>query len=495
MKCPRCGNEIKDGNLYCEHCAMEIRIVPEYDTEVEQEMQDAMQTVSDSVAHALDQQPERGERGWQEEEITLPLPDMQAVPEKTRQQKRHRRDIVLVLVGVLVGALLVVLFLLFHFSHEEKGESYYVGEAYRFAEDGAYEEAAEQIALAMEATGEDRVDLVLQRAEYLRSAGEYDKALEETEALLEKQDLTQDQKTEVYRKLLTIYASQDDYEAAAKLIGSCEDEDIRETFREYRIEAPALDAAAGSYEDELILTISADCQGSIFYTIDGSTPTTQSSLYQSPLHLKEGEYTVAAVCVNRFGVKSRVVRREYTVEPAKPDAPEVITPEGTYNSPTLIAVSAPKHGKIYYTTDGTDPTEESREYTGKIIMPLGSSVYKFVCINENGIASEIVEKHYTLNVSSNFSIEDGPNYILVAMINAGEVVDVNGTITGGSARYIYNYQGIRQIEGYGTFYIYAESLMDYVTGASVETGRRFAVNIKNGTVNLYGENGELSPVS
>ncbi len=489
MKCPRCGNEIKDGNLYCEYCAMEIKIVPEYDTQVEQEMQDAMQSVSDSVAHALGQQTEKGERGWQEEDITIPM------PASALHQRRYRRDIFLILAGIFLGVLLVTAILAFHYQQEEKGESYYVGEAYRYAEDGAYEEAAQQIALAMESAGEERIDLVLQRAEYLRSAGKYEEALEETKVLLEKEDLSEEQMTEVYRKLLTIYASLDDYEAAAALINSCKDEEIRETFREYRIEAPSLDAAAGEYEDELILTITADCQGSIFYTIDGSTPTTQSSLYQSPLHLREGEYTVAALCVNRFGVKSRVVRRQYTVEPAKPEAPVVTTAEGTYNSPTLIAVAAAKHGKIYYTTDGTDPTEESIEYTGKIIMPLGSSVYKFVCINENGIASDIVEKHYTLNVSGNFSIEDGPNYILVAMINAGEVVDVNGTITGGSARYIYNYQGIRQIEGYGTFYIYAESLMDYLTGNSVETGRRFAVNIKNGTVNLYGESGELTPVS
>ncbi len=489
MKCPRCGNEIKDGNLYCEHCAMEIKIVPEYDTEIEQEMQDAMQTVSDSVTHALGQEAKEGERGWTREDSTIPL------REDIPPRRGYRRDILLVLAGILLGALLVAGFLVFHYYRNTEGESYYVGEAYRFAEDGAYEEAAEQIALAMEAAGEERIDLVLQRAEYLRSAGKYEEAQEETTALLERKDLTDEEKTEVYRKLLTIYASLNDYEGAATLIGDCEDENIRETFREYRIEAPVMDAAAGSYEDELILTISADCQGSIFYTIDGSTPTTQSSLYQSPLHLKEGEYTVAALCVNRFGVKSRVVRRQYTVEPAKPDAPVVTTAEGTYNTPTLITVSASKHGKIYYTTDGTDPTEDSKEYTGKIIMPLGSSVFKFVCINDNGIASEIVEKHYTLNVSGNFSIEDGPNYILVAMINAGEVVDVNGTITGGSARYIYNYQGLRQIEGYGTFYIYAESLMDYITGNCVETGRRFAVNIKNGTVNLYGDSGDLTPVS
>ena len=29
MKCPNCGEELKEGYLYCEKCGEEIRIVPE----------------------------------------------------------------------------------------------------------------------------------------------------------------------------------------------------------------------------------------------------------------------------------------------------------------------------------------------------------------------------------------------------------------------------------------------------------------------------------
>ena len=31
MKCPKCGNEIEDGKLYCGVCGEEIRIVPDFD--------------------------------------------------------------------------------------------------------------------------------------------------------------------------------------------------------------------------------------------------------------------------------------------------------------------------------------------------------------------------------------------------------------------------------------------------------------------------------
>ena len=31
MKCPRCGADMKEGQMYCEHCGREIQIVPEFD--------------------------------------------------------------------------------------------------------------------------------------------------------------------------------------------------------------------------------------------------------------------------------------------------------------------------------------------------------------------------------------------------------------------------------------------------------------------------------
>ena len=35
MTCPKCGNEIKEGHLYCDVCGEEIRIVPDFDETVD----------------------------------------------------------------------------------------------------------------------------------------------------------------------------------------------------------------------------------------------------------------------------------------------------------------------------------------------------------------------------------------------------------------------------------------------------------------------------
>ncbi len=106
--------------------------------------------------------------------------------------------------------------------------------------------------------------------------------------------------------------------------------------------------------------------------------------------------------------------------------------------------------------------------------------------------SPIVQVHYTSGVKAAFPASDAPNYILVALIKRGEVVSADGTIAGGSARFSYTYESLQEIKGYGNFYIFEESLVDN-EGNAISTGREFAVNISNGTVNLY-SGGALAPI-
>ena len=58
MKCPKCGTEIKDGNLYCEKCGEEIHIVPDFEPEIEYSMR---QTLSGIVEDVLEEVPKEQE--------------------------------------------------------------------------------------------------------------------------------------------------------------------------------------------------------------------------------------------------------------------------------------------------------------------------------------------------------------------------------------------------------------------------------------------------
>ena len=54
-----------------------------------------------------------------------------------------------------------------------------------------------------------------------------------------------------------------------------------------------------------------------------------------------------------------------------PEAPQVTPEEGSYTRPTLITVKGGENCRIYYTQDGSAPTQDSAEYTAPFPMPIG----------------------------------------------------------------------------------------------------------------------------
>ena len=46
MKCPNCGAEMKEGTLYCEHCGEDIHIVPDFEPEIEYNMEQTLHDIA-----------------------------------------------------------------------------------------------------------------------------------------------------------------------------------------------------------------------------------------------------------------------------------------------------------------------------------------------------------------------------------------------------------------------------------------------------------------
>lgn len=89
---------------------------------------------------------------------------------------------------------------------------------------------------------------------------------------------------------------------------------------EYRIElaipdAPDIQPNTGTYTEgaEITVTVPGGC--SVYYTMDGSDPTTGSRKYNGPIAMKEGEYIFSAMAVGENGKQSDVTRRSYSVQP------------------------------------------------------------------------------------------------------------------------------------------------------------------------------------
>ena len=82
-------------------------------------------------------------------------------------------------------------------------------------------------------------------------------------------------------------------------------------------EAPAVTPDSGEYSYGRRITVSAEEGASIYYTLDGSDPTSESARYTSPVLIPLGNVTFKAVAVSRYGVKSSVTTRSYVVSMPK----------------------------------------------------------------------------------------------------------------------------------------------------------------------------------
>lgn len=140
----------------------------------------------------------------------------------------------------------------------------------------------------------------------------------------------------------------------------------------------------------------------IYYTTDGSEPTTSSTKYTEPIKIGEGETTVKAISVNKKGIPSLTESKTYKVEFPIADAPAVTPSTGQYNHVQSISVVVPDKYTAYYTTDGSDPDPENnsatQEYTGPIVMPAGSTIFSFILQDQKGRLSDVTRRNYELNI-------------------------------------------------------------------------------------------------
>ena len=163
---------------------------------------------------------------------------------------------------------------------------------------------------------------------------------------------------------------------------------------------PTFSLEAGPYTSAQIVTISDTTAGAtIYYTTDGTTPTTSSTVYSGPITVSSSE-TLEAIATASGYSTSPVASAAYTI--TLPTAtPFFSLAAGPYTSAQTVTISDATAGAtIYYTTDGTTPTTGSTVYSGPITVS-SSETLEAIATASGYSTSAVATAAYTINIPTN----------------------------------------------------------------------------------------------
>ncbi len=466
MKCPKCGYEWTNDHLYCDNCGEEFRIVPDFEPEIEEEMNETLSTLLvELVQEKVPELKEKGKNKKKGKKSAAP------VREKKRDQWLKAAIFLCILMGSL-GMIGVCWYKNYSVDYQiEKAKE--CARAERYVQAVSYLEKAHGL-------DKENAEILFLMADYYYLQENYEAAVSALMGIVEEEENYKEEDLErAYDKIISIYSGLGDYQAINQLLLHCRKEGIVTLFQQFMAKPPEFSFVEGSYEEVLPLKLSANTSGKIYYTLDGSIPDENSEVYTAPIFLETGTYTVKAFFVNDYGMKSDVVTNTYKIDVLIPSAPEVSVYSGDYYEPYMIEALAAEDCRIYYTTDSTDPTQDSILYTSPIPMPLGKSVYKFIAISEEGVASDVTVRTYKLTLNTEITVDMAISNVIYALIKADVLLDEAGNMRGMSGHNVYKLNSVMRIDGSGDYYVIYEYYED-ATGIQTRTERIYGVNIQDG---------------
>lgn len=439
-----------EGTLYCEHCGEDIHIVPDFEPELESNLE---QTIN-GIVEDLEEQSDASQ---------------ETEPEKAVPGKKRVWKMLMVLTGLVVIAALGMAVWVGLYNSAE----YQTRQAMRYTEAGEYDRAVACYNRALE-LGRDDIELRFKLAEvYLlkNNKVEYEYLLRE---IAKDENASEEQLDRAYGKLIAIYRAREDYQTINDLLLATNNENLLLTYQNYIAKAPEFSVKAGYYTSIQPLKLTSFGAGRIFYTMDGSEPDENSAQYITPILLEDGDYCIKAVFINDNGIISDVAVAEYHIENDKIPAPEISAVSGEYSYPIYIEVLSENVEDIYYTTDGSDPNYFSSVYTEPIPMPLGKTVFKFARIVD-GVTGDIAERTYDLELNTDYTPAEAVEDILQYYLDNGRIRDREGHFNDSEDMYKFYYQYVVNINEISDFYVV--SVYQSSNGTLTRTGTDYAVDI------------------
>ncbi len=170
---------------------------------------------------------------------------------------------------------------------------------------------------------------------------------------------------------------------------------------EYQTPAPAAEpvfkAPGGTYTAKALVTLSDGTAGAtIYFTTDGTTPTTDSSAFKSSIDVTRSE-TIKALAVSAGYLESAIASATYTIVPPQAAEPTFTPGHGSYTAHVSVKLSDETPGAvIYYALHGKIPSVASgTRYSGPIDIDSLTTV-KAIAVAAGYLDSDVATSKYII---------------------------------------------------------------------------------------------------
>ena len=385
MKCSKCGMELPDSCTVCSRCGSEISRDFNYNN-MERELlntvleEEAINGMSENSM--LDQHKE---------------PEDETMYEEVKKQPGKLAAAFVVSAAVVAGTV----FFLRSFSTDfeyEKTEAEYQNCLTMMAKEN-YKEALESVEILLKENADSLEYLALKNT-ICEKSGDSASQLK----VLKKIIAADEDNYQAYEKLLELYLADEKQDEIKKLAENAPNAVIASMLKEYLVDAPYLELTPGVYDTVQELSITSEGEHSIYYTLDGTSPQENGTLYTNPILLEQDHfYTVKAVCKNERGTYGDEAFGEYQIgiNAVRPTPNEIAQPDvypdgGEYHTPQMINIDVPIGYQAYYSWSlGTELTPQNGTlFIGGITMPEGESTLSVIITDGNGNCSTVKQVSY-----------------------------------------------------------------------------------------------------
>ncbi len=466
MNCPNCGAVIPDDKLICEKCGAELQIITDLDFDIETEMQETLNNIVENEFSDDDTDYSFYDDGMEYDEEPNFLSQLLS-------GRAGGKIFYALLVIVFVGVIIAAVYLGKKISSQNTFD-YKIQMAEECVSNNRILDAIDYYEDAYKL--EPSTDILFKIAEFYNELGRENDSIYTLMTIAEDESNSDRDIETAYKKVISLYENAKAYDKLAELIDNCTNRTISMAYADYGVCLPEFNLEGGTYEETIAVKLSGSLNGKIYYSMDASTPSEASEEFTIPIFLEYGNYTISAIFVNNYGVKSEVVKQKYLIDVDFTFEPTILTDSGTFEHGTMIEAEVPVMYTLYYTTDGSTPDKTSTKYTGPIPVPLGKTTYKFIEYAMDGTQSTIVERTYELKFDSAVNAETAIPYLMFKLYEKGYLSDTTGHKEGKSGVYSYVFTTAYFIEQKQDDYFFIVEYYTDTHGNTTKTGNIYAMH-------------------